>query len=47
MRDVYYDPDEETAYECFACGTIVRAVSNPNECPDCETSMRSRMVTFE
>lgn len=47
MRDVEYDPDDETAYECFDCGTVVVAESNPGCCPDCTAPMRSRMVPFE
>lgn len=47
MRDVEYDPEEKTAYECFECGTIVRAEDCPESCPDCGGSMRSRLATFE
>jgi len=35
MRDVEQDHDNETPYECFECGNIVRAESQPENCPDC------------
>ncbi|MFC6838128.1 rubrerythrin-like domain-containing protein [Halomarina ordinaria] len=47
MRDVEYDPREESAYECFDCGTIVVAESCPSACPDCGGAMRNRLTTFE
>ncbi|MWG33808.1 rubrerythrin-like domain-containing protein [Halomarina oriensis] len=47
MRDVEYDPQEESAYECFDCGTIVVEESCPRSCPDCGGSMRNRLTTFE
>lgn len=47
MRDVDYDQDEETAYECFDCGTIVTAESSPGNCPDCGGPMRNRMTPLE
>nr|WP_247420939.1 rubrerythrin-like domain-containing protein [Halomarina salina] len=47
MRDIEYDPREESAYECFECGTIVRVEDYPESCPDCGGSMRNRQTTFE
>jgi magnesium transporter len=47
MRDIEYDPAEESAYECFECGTIVWETDSPDSCPDCGGSMRSRLATFE
>lgn len=47
MRDVEYDPSDETAYECFECGTIVTAESAPEACPDCGGPMRNRLTALE
>lgn len=47
MRDVEYDPSEERAYECFECGTIVRAEDNPMECPNCGGDLRNRQTPIE
>ncbi|MFC6732548.1 MULTISPECIES: rubrerythrin-like domain-containing protein [unclassified Haladaptatus] len=47
MRDITYDPSEKSAYECFACGTIERAESNPGPCSDCGNEMRSRNTPLE
>jgi rubrerythrin len=47
MRDVDQEPDSETTYECFSCGTLVQRVSNPEACPDCGGSMRNRMMPME
>ncbi|MCO8245474.1 MULTISPECIES: rubrerythrin-like domain-containing protein [unclassified Haladaptatus] len=47
MRDVDYDYDGDTAYECFTCGTILMAESNPGSCPDCSGSMRNRRTPLE
>ncbi|WP_135828805.1 rubrerythrin-like domain-containing protein [Halorussus halobius] len=46
-RDVDYDSDEERAYECLACGTILRAASHPGTCSDCGTAMRNRRTPLE
>lgn len=47
MRDVEYDQDLETPYECFDCGTILTNVSSPVTCPDCGGDMRNRMTPLE
>ena len=46
MKDIYLDPDEESAYECFDCGTVVRAAA-PESCPDCGADMRNRQTPIE
>jgi rubrerythrin len=46
MKDVTIDPSEESTYECFACGTVVRA-SAPGVCPDCGADMRNRQTPLE
>ncbi|MFC6962448.1 rubrerythrin-like domain-containing protein [Halocatena marina] len=47
MRDVSYDPNSKSAYECFNCGTIVRAESNPGTCDNCGSAMRNRLIPLE
>ena len=47
MRDVSYDPAEESAYECFNCGTVVIAEQNPGTCDDCGSAMRNRQTPIE
>lgn len=47
MKDVEYDPEEESPYECFECGNIALAESNPMTCPDCGSEMRSRRTPLE
>ncbi|WP_255198698.1 rubrerythrin-like domain-containing protein [Halorarius litoreus] len=47
MRDVDPEPDGETPYECFNCGTIIIAENSPGQCPDCSGSMRNRLVPLE
>ena len=47
MRDVEYDPRDESAYECFSCGTIVIAETNPGSCDDCGSPMRNRLMPIE
>ncbi len=47
MRDVEHEADEESPYECFACGTIIVAESNPMTCPDCNGEMRNRRTPLE
>ncbi|WP_154658564.1 rubrerythrin-like domain-containing protein [Halopiger djelfimassiliensis] len=46
MKDIEYDPAEESTYECFACGTVVQA-STPGACPDCGADMRNRRTPIE
>ncbi|EMA46023.1 hypothetical protein C449_04942 [Halococcus saccharolyticus DSM 5350] len=46
-RDVDFDTQAETPYECFECGTIVMAESNPGLCADCGSELRNRLVPFE
>jgi rubrerythrin len=47
MRDVDVNPDEESPYECFECGTIVFAIDDPGSCPDCTGPMRNRRTPIE
>lgn len=47
MRDVDYDHETETAYECFNCGTLVMADEHPGRCEDCGSEMRNRMAPLE
>jgi len=47
MRDVEQDHDGETPYECFDCGRIVTATSQPETCPDCDGDMRNRQTPME
>jgi rubrerythrin len=47
MKDVEVDPDQESPYECFACGKILTAADAPSLCPDCGGAMRNRQVPFE
>ncbi len=47
MKDPDYDPDDESAYECFDCGTVIVAESNPEPCPECGTEMRNRSLPME
>nr|WP_231990860.1 rubrerythrin-like domain-containing protein [Natronobacterium gregoryi] len=47
MRDVEYDPGAESTYECFECGTIVTAATNPGECPNCGGDVRHRQTAIE
>ena len=47
MKDVKVDPNEESPYECFQCGTIVHSAANPDQCPDCGGEMRNRQVPLE
>lgn len=47
MRDVDYDPRAESAYECFTCGTLVIAETNPGECQDCGSDLRNRRTPIE
>jgi len=47
MKDVDHDADEETAYECFRCGSIVTGQDHPMDCPDCGGAMRHRRTPLE
>lgn len=47
MRDVDQHPTDESAYECFECGSIVVAERNPGSCPDCAGEMRNRETPIE
>lgn len=47
MKDVDYDRDSESPYECFECGTILTVETNPTTCPDCGGAMRNRMTPLE
>ena len=47
MRDIEYDPQEESPYECFDCGTILVAERHPLRCPDCNGTMRNRRTPLE
>ncbi|WP_154660548.1 rubrerythrin-like domain-containing protein [Halopiger goleimassiliensis] len=46
MRDVEPDPETESTYECFGCGTVVVATA-PRRCPDCGADMRNRATPIE
>lgn len=47
MRDVDQDSDEATPYECFECGNIVVAETQPVDCADCGGAMRNRRTPIE
>jgi rubrerythrin len=47
MRDIEQIPGEESAYECFECGNIVIAESNPETCPECGGAIRNRQTPIE
>ena len=47
MRDADHDTTEESAYECFECGSIVVTETHPGECPDCAGAMRNRHTPIE
>jgi hypothetical protein len=42
MIEPAYEIREAYEYECFDCGEMVMAVSNPGSCPEWGTSMRDR-----
>ncbi|QFU81403.1 rubrerythrin-like domain-containing protein [Natronorubrum aibiense] len=46
MKDVKLNPTEESTYECFDCGTVVRATA-PERCPNCGADMRNRQTPIE
>ncbi|WP_224448573.1 rubrerythrin-like domain-containing protein [Haloprofundus salilacus] len=47
MRDVEIDPDGESPYECFECGNVTIAETNPGHCSDCSGPMRNRRTPLE
>ena len=47
MRDIQMDPEEAHPYECFECGNIIVAKSNPGSCSDCGGEMRNRSMPIE
>ena len=47
MTDVHGDTDEATPYECFNCGNIEHAKTQPISCPDCAGEMRNRRTPLE
>lgn len=47
MRDVDLNSDAESTYECFSCGTIVTAETNPGVCDNCGSPIRNRMTPIE
>jgi Zn finger protein HypA/HybF involved in hydrogenase expression len=47
MTDVPINSDEESPYECFSCGNIELAESQPVACPDCAGEMRNRRTPLE
>lgn len=47
MRDIDIDPNAASAYECFECGTIVVAETNPGRCEDCGGELRNRQTPIE
>ncbi|MDQ2052003.1 rubrerythrin-like domain-containing protein [Natronolimnohabitans sp. A-GB9] len=47
IRDIEYDPADESTYECFSCGTIMTATTNPGTCPNCGSDVRHRQTSIE
>ncbi len=45
-KDAELDPEAESTYECFDCGTVVRT-SESNTCPECGAEMRNRRTPIE
>ncbi|WP_139210821.1 rubrerythrin-like domain-containing protein [Natrinema salaciae] len=45
-KDAELDPESESTYECFDCGTVVSTTS-PNACPKCGAEMRNRRTPIE
>ncbi|MDF9744181.1 rubrerythrin-like domain-containing protein [Natrinema salsiterrestre] len=45
-KDAELDPESESTYECFDCGTVVRT-SKSNTCPECGAEMRNRRTPIE
>ncbi|ELY75714.1 rubrerythrin-like domain-containing protein [Natrinema pallidum] len=46
QKDAEFDPQAESTYECFDCGTVVRATA-PDACPECGAEMRNRRTPIE
>jgi len=47
MSDVPVDAPAESPYECFSCGNIELAETQPVSCPDCAGEMRNRSTPLE
>lgn len=47
MKDADIDPTAEHEYECFDCGNIRVATSDPGPCPECGGEMRNRQTPLE
>lgn len=47
MFDPDYEPETETNYECIQCGSIITAVDNPVDCPECESPLLNREMPYE
>lgn len=45
-KDAELDPESESTYECFDCGTVVRTTS-PDACPECGAELRNRRTPIE
>lgn len=46
MTDATISSTEESTYECFACGTVVRSPTD-TDCPECGAEMRNRRIPIE
>ncbi|WP_226480053.1 rubrerythrin-like domain-containing protein [Natrinema amylolyticum] len=46
QKDAELDTQTESTYECFDCGTVVRAAA-PDACPECGAEMRNRRTPIE
>ncbi|SFG45834.1 Protein of unknown function [Halopelagius inordinatus] len=46
-KDGPADATALSTYECFDCGTVVEAESNPATCPDCGGELRNRSMPVE
>jgi rubrerythrin len=46
-KDSPAEATEQSIYECFACGRVVEADSNPVTCPDCGCEIRNRGTPIE
>lgn len=46
QKDAEFDPEAESTYECFDCGTVVRAAAS-DACPNCGAEMRNRRTPIE
>jgi rubrerythrin len=47
VRDVGYDPDTASEYECLDCGELLVAESHPGSCPQCGSTPRNRSMPCE